>query len=70
MVRTVAEDSENYTWRRFCAITNLFLKILATIMPKRLRRSCNLFGFVWMFWLRVLLLLSAVIVFFTSLPLQ
>jgi YggT family protein len=55
-------DSKNYIWRGFCAITDPFLKVFALVTPKATSPVVQwLFGFVWMFWLRVILL----IVFFS-----
>lgn len=54
----VEPDSKNYIWRGFCAITDPFLKVFAVVTPKATMPVVQwLFGFVWMFWLRVLLLL-------------
>jgi YggT family protein len=54
----VEHDSKNYIWRGFCAITDPVLKLLAPVTPKATAPVVMwLFGFVWMFWLRVLLLL-------------
>jgi YggT family protein len=50
-------DSKNYIWRGFCAITDPFLKVFAAVTPKATAPVVQwLFGFVWMFWLRVALL--------------
>lgn len=58
----VEHDSRNYIWRGFCAITDPFLKAFALVTPKATAPVVQwLFGFVWLFWLRVLLL----IVFFS-----
>ncbi|MBX3533263.1 MAG: hypothetical protein KF826_02835 [Xanthobacteraceae bacterium] len=52
-------DSKNYIWRAFCAITDPALKLIAPLTPKATAPVVFwLFGFVWMFWLRVLLLLA------------
>src|SRR5690606_35941969 len=52
----VDADSKNYIWRGFCAITDPFLKLITPITPKATAPVVLwLFGFVWMFWLRVLL---------------
>jgi len=52
------QDSKNYIWRAFCAITDPALKLIAHITPKATAPVVLwLFGFVWMFWLRVILLL-------------
>lgn len=51
------EHSKNYIWRGFCAITDPFLRIFAQVTPKATVPVVQwLFGFVWMFWLRVALL--------------
>ncbi len=53
----VEPDSKNYIWRGFCAITDPALKLIAPLTPKAAAPAVLwLFGFVWMFWLRVLLL--------------
>ena len=58
----VEHNSQNYIWRGFCAITDPFLKAFALVTPKAAAPVVQwLFGFVWMFWLRVLLL----VVFFS-----
>ena len=49
-------DSTNYIWRFFCQITDPFLSIIAVVTPKAtVPVVLWLFGFVWFFWLRVLL---------------
>ena len=59
----VEPDSKNYIWRGFCAITDPFLKIIAPVTPKAVAPVVLwLFGFVWLFWLRLLLF----IVFFAT----
>ena len=59
----VEHDSTNYIWRGFCAITDPALKLIAPLTPKATAPVVMwLFGFVWMFWLRVLLF----IVFFAA----
>jgi YggT family protein len=58
----VEPDSKNYIWRGFCAITDPVLKLLTPLTPKATAPVVQwLFGFVWMFWLRVLLLLAFVL---------
>ena len=53
----VEPDSKNYIWRGFCAITDPFLSMIALVTPKATAPVIMwLFGFVWMFWLRVALL--------------
>lgn len=59
----VDSDSKNYIWRGFCSITDPFLKAFAAVTPKAAAPVVQwLFGFVWMFWLRVLLF----VVFFAT----
>jgi YggT family protein len=54
----VDSDSKNYIWRGFCSITDPVLKLIAPVTPKATAPVVMwLFGFVWMFWLRVLLLI-------------
>lgn len=54
----IEPDSKNYIWRGFCSITDPALKLIAPLTPKAAAPVVMwLFGFVWMFWLRVLLLL-------------
>jgi len=53
----VDQNSTNYIWRAFCAITDPALKLIAVVTPKATVPVVMwMFGFVWMFWLRVLLL--------------
>ena len=52
-------DSSNYIWRFFCRITDATVGIIALVTPKAAAPVIIwLFGVVWLFWLRVLLLLS------------
>ncbi len=52
----VEPDSKNYIWRGFRAITDPFLALIAPLTPKATAPVVLwLFGFVWMFWLRVAL---------------
>lgn len=49
-------DSTNYIWRFFCRVTDPVIDVIAMVSP----RACApvvlwLFGFVWLFWLRVAL---------------
>ena len=54
----VDPDSQNYIWRGFRALTDPALKVIAPVTPKAAAPVVMwMFGFVWMFWLRVLLLL-------------
>jgi YggT family protein len=50
-------DSTNYIWRFFCRITDPVVDIVALVTPKAVAPVVLwLFGVVWLFWLRVLLL--------------
>lgn len=51
-------DSKNYIWRGYCALTDPFIKLIVPVTPKATAPVVLwLFGFVWLFWLRLLLLL-------------
>jgi uncharacterized protein YggT (Ycf19 family) len=53
----VQPDSSNYIWRFFCRITDPFVALIAPVTPKAAAPVIVwLFGIVWLFWLRVLLL--------------
>ena len=53
----VGPDSSNYIWRFFCRITDPFVAVIAYATPKATTPVVMwLFGVVWLFWLRVLLL--------------
>jgi YggT family protein len=53
----VDPDSSNYIWRFFCRFTDPVVAAVAWITPKAVPPVILwLFGFVWLFWLRVLLL--------------
>jgi YGGT family len=53
----VQPDSSNYIWRFFCRITDPIIAVFALATPKATAPVVLwLFGFVWLFWLRVLLL--------------
>ena len=53
----VDADSPNYIWRFFCRLTDPFLAAIATVTPKASAPVVLwLFGVVWLFWLRVILL--------------
>jgi YggT family protein len=53
----VQPDSSNYIWRFFCRITDPVIAAVALVTPKATTPVVLwLFGVVWMFWLRVLLL--------------
>jgi YggT family protein len=50
-------DSPNYIWRFFCRITDPVVALVALATPKAAAPVVVwLFGFVWLFWLRVVLL--------------
>ena len=50
-------DSQNYIWRFFCRVTDPVIAILSWVTPKATAAVVLwLFGFVWLFWLRVGLL--------------
>ncbi|GLR98206.1 MULTISPECIES: hypothetical protein [Bradyrhizobium] len=52
----VDADSPNYIWRFFCRFTDPVLTAIATVTPKAVPPAVVwLFGFVWMFWLRIVL---------------
>lgn len=53
----VDPDSPNYIWRFFCSITNPVVALVSFATPKAVPPVVIwLFGFVWLFWLRVALL--------------
>lgn len=53
----VDPDSPNYIWRFFCRITDPVVAVIALVTPKIAPPVILwLFGFVWLFWLRVALL--------------
>jgi len=53
----VDPDSTNYIWRFFCRLTDPVVAAVALVTPKTTAPVVLwLFGFVWLFWLRVLLL--------------
>jgi hypothetical protein len=53
----VDHNSPNYIWRFFCRLTDPVIAIVARVTPKAVPPVIIwLFGFVWLFWLRVLLL--------------
>ena len=53
----VQPDSSNYIWRFFCQFTNPVVAAVAYVTPKATAPVVIwLFGVVWLFWLRVLLL--------------
>lgn len=50
----VDADSPNYIWRFFCRITDPVIYLIAVVTPKVTPPVVIwLFGFVWLFWLRV-----------------
>ena len=50
-------DSPNYIWRFFCRVTDPFVAAVSVVTPKAtVPVVLWLFGVVWLFWLRVLLL--------------
>ena len=52
----VDADSPNYIWRFFCRITDPVIALIAVVTPKAAPPVLLwLFGFVWLFWLRVVL---------------
>lgn len=49
-------DSSNYIWRFFCRITDPVVAAVSLVTPKATAPVVIwLFGFVWLFWLRVAL---------------
>ena len=53
----VDADSPNYIWRFFCRITDPVVAAVSVVTPKAVAPIVLwLFGFVWLFWLRVALL--------------
>jgi len=53
----VGPDSMNYIWRFFCRLTDPFLALIQPLTPLAAAPVVLwLFGVVWLFWLRVLLL--------------
>ena len=53
----VQPDSSNYIWRAFCRLTDPVVAVVAAVTPKAAAPVVVwLFGFVWLFWLRVGLL--------------
>jgi hypothetical protein len=58
----VEPDSSNYIWRFFCRITDPVVAVVALVTPKAAAPVVLwLFGFVWLFWLRVLLLYAFIV---------
>ena len=53
----VEPDSANYIWRFFCRVTDPVVTVVQHVTPKAAAPIIVwLFGFVWLYWLRVLLL--------------
>jgi hypothetical protein len=53
----VQPEASNYIWRFFCRITDPVVAVVALVTPKAAAPVIVwLFGVVWLFWLRVLLL--------------
>jgi uncharacterized protein YggT (Ycf19 family) len=53
----VQPDSSNYIWRNFCRITDPVVALVRLVTPKATAEVVLwLFGVVWLFWLRVVLL--------------
>ncbi|HEY7229974.1 MAG TPA: hypothetical protein VH558_06350 [Pseudolabrys sp.] len=53
----VQSESTNYIWRAFCRLTDPVVALVALVTPKAAAPVVVwLFGFVWLFWLRVVLL--------------
>jgi uncharacterized protein YggT (Ycf19 family) len=53
----VQPESSNYIWRFFCRVTDPVVAVVGRITPKVAPPVIVwLFGVVWLFWLRVLLL--------------
>jgi YggT family protein len=60
-------DSPNYIWKFFCRVTDPVIAIFRPVTPKAtVPVVLWLFSFVWLFWLRVLLL--NVFLWFGALP--
>ena len=50
----VDADSPNYIWRAFCRLTDPVISVISAVTPRAAPPAIVwLFGFVWMFWLRV-----------------
>ena len=53
----VDSDSPNYIWRFFCRLTDPVVAAISVVTPKAAAPVVIwLFGVVWLFWLRVLML--------------
>jgi uncharacterized protein YggT (Ycf19 family) len=63
----VPPESSNYIWRFFCRVTDPIINLFAWVTPKATAPVVLwLFCFVWLFWLRVLML--AVFAYTGTLP--
>ena len=52
-------DSQNYIWRFFCRLTDPVIGAVARVTPKSAAPVILwLFSFVWLFWLRLALLIA------------
>jgi hypothetical protein len=57
----VQPDSNNYIWRAFCRLTDPVVAAVSFVTPKAATPVVIwLFGAVWLFWLRVALLIFVV----------
>ena len=57
----VQPDSNNYIWRAFCWLTDPVVVAVSFVTPKATAPVVIwLFGVVWLFWLRVALLIFVV----------
>ncbi len=57
----VQPDSTNYIWRAFCRLTDPVVALLSFVTPKATAPVVVwLFGVVWLFWLRVALLIFVI----------
>jgi YggT family protein len=51
-------DSQNYIWRFFCSVTDPVIAVVGQVTPKAATPVIVwLFGFVWLFWARLVLLI-------------
>jgi len=54
-------SSENYIWRFFCRLTDPVVAVVGLVTPRAAAPVVLwLFGVVWLFWLRALLLMGLV----------
>jgi YggT family protein len=50
-------DSQNYIWRFFCSVTDPVIRAVGRVTPKAAAPIILwLFSFVWLFWVRLVLL--------------